>query len=164
MDAFSPLSDTRAFRDSLGKFATGVTIVTAQSPKGPIGITANSFSSISLTPPLVMWAPAKLSSRHDLFVNSQHFAIHVLSDQQKDLCDAFAKPQSDLTVQPHRLNNHDVPIFEDCLAIFECTTFQVHDAGDHSIVIGHVNHAQQSEGIPLIFSQGKFYTNPQNIE
>ena len=75
MDAFSPHNDTKAFRNALGRFATGVTIVSAHSQNGPISITANSFSSISLSPPLIMWAPAKQSSRHDAFIDSEYFAI-----------------------------------------------------------------------------------------
>ena len=83
--------DERAFRDALGRFATGVTIVTCNGPDGPMGITANSFASLSLDPPLVLWSPAKSSRRYEAFVNATEFAIHVASYDQLDLCRDFAK-------------------------------------------------------------------------
>jgi len=83
--------DERAFRYALGRFATGVTIVTCNGPDGPMGITANSFASLSLDPPLVLWSPAKSSRRYDAFVNAPEFAIHVASYDQLDLCRDFAK-------------------------------------------------------------------------
>ncbi|NDH72297.1 MAG: flavin reductase, partial [Rhodobacteraceae bacterium] len=83
--------DERAFRDALGRFATGVTIVTCSGPDGPMGITANSFASLSLDPPLVLWSPAKSSRRYEAFMNATEFAIHVASFDQLDLCRDFAK-------------------------------------------------------------------------
>ncbi|MEP0565440.1 MAG: flavin reductase family protein, partial [Paracoccaceae bacterium] len=82
--------DPKAFRNALGSFATGVTIVTCNSTHGPLGITANSFASVSLDPPLVLWSPARASKRFAAFETAEHFAIHVLSEDQKDFCNVFA--------------------------------------------------------------------------
>lgn len=79
---FAPDADARAFRDALGRFATGVTVVTVLTDDGPAGMTANSFASVSLDPPLVLWSPARSSSRFDLFANAAHYAIHVLDADQ----------------------------------------------------------------------------------
>ena len=86
--------DEREFRHALGRFATGVTIVTCNGPDGPMGITANSFASLSLDPPLVLWSPAKSSRRYEAFMNATEFAIHVASFDQLDLCRDFAKSSS----------------------------------------------------------------------
>ena len=78
-------------RFALGKYITGVTIVTCNSDNGPIGITANSFSSLSLSPPLVLWAPAKASKRHDTFLGAENFIVHIASENQIELCKSFSK-------------------------------------------------------------------------
>lgn len=88
---FDPSEDERAFRTALGAYATGVTIVTVPSDDGPIGITANSFASVSLDPPLVLWSPAKGSKRFPYFSGAPHFAIHVLDAHQQDICNRFTK-------------------------------------------------------------------------
>ena len=86
LHGFEPTPDTqRLFRDGLGRFASGVTVVTAAGPDGGVGMTANSFSGVSLEPPLVLWCPAKGSNRYDIFSKVSHFAIHVLSAEQRDL-------------------------------------------------------------------------------
>lgn len=152
---FAPTDNSKAFRTALGRFSTGVTIITADTPDGPIGMTANSFSSLSLAPPLVMWAPAKCSTRYSAFINANYFAVHILSYAQKSLCEAFAREKDSFSQFSHTLNSKNVPILENCLATFECRTHEIHDAGDHSIIIGDVYLAHQNEGTPLIFSQGQ---------
>ena len=79
------------FRFALGKYVTGITIVTCNSENGPIGITANSFSSLSLSPPLVLWAPAKASKRHNAFLAAQKFIVHIAGENQIELCKSFSK-------------------------------------------------------------------------
>ena len=86
------VTDISIYKEALSQFATGVTIVTCGSEQGPVGITVNSFTSVSLNPPLVLWSAAKDSKRHGYFANSNHFAIHVLKKQQINLCSAFVKP------------------------------------------------------------------------
>nr|WP_187429861.1 flavin reductase family protein [Roseobacter litoralis] len=157
MHSFAPGPQTqRPFRDALGQFATGVTIVTAQTAQGPIGMTANSFSSISLEPPLVMWSPAKASSRYAHFIQAQHFAIHVMAYEHEDTVLKFAKSGQAFEGLDVEINAQGVPILNDCLARFECATHRVHDAGDHSIVLGRVLSAASREGEALIFCQGRF--------
>lgn len=154
MDRFLPGPETgHQFRDALGRFATGVTVVTCQSNQGPLGFTANSFASVSLDPPLVLWSPAKSSSRHDAFVKARRFVIHILGAAQSDLCRMFSKDGFDferLALMP----GSDVPIIQGCLAYFECSHFAAHDGGDHTIVVGKVEAAATGDGEPLVFSSG----------
>ncbi len=154
---FMPAADTaRQFRDALGQFSTGVTVVTAQTPTGPIGMTANSFSSISMDPPLVMWSPAKSSSRFQHFNAAKHFAIHVMASEHEDIAMGFARSGQAFDGLDVELNAQGVPLLGDCLARFECSTYQIHDAGDHAIVLGRVLSAASREGEALIFCQGRF--------
>jgi flavin reductase (DIM6/NTAB) family NADH-FMN oxidoreductase RutF len=155
--SFEPTPDAqRMFRDSLGRFASGVTVVTAATPEGGIGMTANSFSSVSMDPPLVLWCPARSSSRFAVFEKARHFAIHVLSADQEEMAMAFARSARALDQVFHSLNEDGVPLLADCLARFECETQALHDAGDHAIMVGRVRRAAFGEGKPLIFSQGRF--------
>ena len=92
MASFDPAADPRAFRAALGSFATGITVVTTRTPDGtPVGITANSFASVSLDPPLVLWSPARASRRFPAFAEARRFAIHVLAHDQQAVCDAFVR-------------------------------------------------------------------------
>ena len=153
--AFAPNSDTlRDYRNALGQFATGVTVVTCMTENGPIGMTANSFASVSLEPSLVLWSPCKTSSRYQSFLNARHYAIHVLSSDQADMCMAFAKKADAFDQCEHIMNTQNVPLIENCLARFECTQYAVHDAGDHSIILGKVDYVTSAQGSPLIFAQG----------
>lgn len=151
----------RGLRDAFGTFATGVTVVTAQGPKGPVGMTANSFSSVSLDPPLVLWSPAKSSQRFGAFAKAEQYAIHVLAADQRELALHFARngqgfetfPDTEFTVS-------GVPILTGCLAVFECQTYAVHDAGDHALVLGRVQRARHRSGPALVFRAGQFENLP----
>jgi len=158
---FDPAHDTRAYRNALGRFATGITIVTAMTDEGPVGITVNSFASVSLDPALVLWSPDKKSSRHDIFVGAKSFAIHVLSAEQQWLCDRFVKSMNDFTDIPFELNEEGTPVVQDCLAVFECEQAAAHDAGDHTIVLGKVLRASHQGGDALVFANGGFAVLPQ---
>ncbi|SHK55619.1 NADH-FMN oxidoreductase RutF, flavin reductase (DIM6/NTAB) family [Shimia gijangensis] len=149
-------SNTRDFRDALGCFATGVTVITAPSNQGGIGMTANSFSSISLTPPLVLWSPSKRSLRYDWFRDAAHFAIHVLRSDQKHVALEFARRGDAFDVVPMTLNARGVPLMDDCLARFECATSALHDGGDHAIIVGHVDRVLLNDGSPLVFAQSGY--------
>jgi len=149
-------SNTRLLRDAFGRFATGVTIVTAASKNGYVAITANSFSSVSLTPPLVLWSPDKNSRRFSYFENAEHYAIHVLAIEQDALCWDVAKDVFALDDRELNLNAEGVPVLEGCLARFECTKKAVYEGGDHAIVLGQVNRAKmREEGDALAFFKGK---------
>ncbi len=149
-------SNTRLLRDAFGRFATGVTIVTAATQTGVAAITANSFSSVSLTPPLVLWSPDKNSRRFSFFENATDYAIHVLADDQDDLCWAVAKDAFALNDQNLNVNAEGVPVIENCLARFECTKTAVYEGGDHVIMLGQVMRAEmREEGDPLAFFKGQ---------
>ncbi|AWI85240.1 flavin oxidoreductase [Alloyangia pacifica] len=145
----------RALRDAFGLFATGVTIVTACGPEGCAAITANSFSSVSMEPPLVLWSPARSSSRFDLFAGAEHYAIHVLAADQQELAWAVAKDGAALIGAALEQNADGVPVLERCLARFDCRRHAVHEAGDHAIVVGEVLRATMQQGDPLAFFAGR---------
>lgn len=146
----------RAFRDALGRFATGVTIVTCPSDIGPLGITANSFASLSLDPPLVLWSPARSSRRFAAFTAAPHFAIHVLRADQLPLARAFTHHGQAWEGVAWRASPEGVPLLEDALARFDCRLHALHDGGDHAIVVGEVTSATIGEGAPLVFAAGSF--------
>lgn len=157
MTRIIPAEDPKGFRNALGQFATGVTVVTCAGPDGtPIGITANSFASVSLDPALVLWSPAKSSSRHDLFVGAQNFAIHIMSATQTEICGGFVKNWSAFETLDWSADSNGTPLIDGCLARFECTQETCHDAGDHTIIIGRVHAAEMSTGDPLIFASGQY--------
>lgn len=156
-ESFAPsVEEPRALRNAFGQFATGVTLVTVGAPEGPIAIAANSFTSVSLDPPLLLWAPQKASRRAVYFVGAEHFAIHVLAADQADLCCEISKDMHALGARHYLENAEGVPLLEGCLARFECTTYAVHDGGDHNIIIGKVLRAALAkEGDALGFFKGR---------
>ena len=154
-----PAIDPQDLRAALSQFATGVTIVTCNTDDGPVGMTANSFNSVSLDPALVLWSISKTSRRYDYFATAKRFAIHVLDADQANLCMAFSKnAQAFDAAEKWRVSESGVPLIENCLSRFECETFAMHDGGDHTIIIGKVYGLDTSSGRPLIFSQGVFLT------
>jgi flavin reductase (DIM6/NTAB) family NADH-FMN oxidoreductase RutF len=157
MTAFTPGPDTaRAFRDALGCFATGVTIITCKTEDGPLAIAANSFSSLSLDPALVLWSPAKASRRFPAFNAATHYAIHVLTADQAALCQTFARDGAAFDGVAWVPGAHGVPLIDGCLARFECTRHAIHDGGDHVIIVGEVTQAEMTQGAPLVFSKGSY--------
>ena len=156
-EVFIPGPETeRRFRDALGQFATGVTVVTTLGPQGPVGITANSFASLSLDPPLVLWSPARASRRFGAFASARHFVIHVLGEDQFDLGRHFARDGLNFDLPGVTTNAEGLPILTDCLARFECRRHAGHDGGDHAIVVGEVLRACARIGGPLVFSAGHY--------
>lgn len=155
---FTPGPDTaRALRDAYGCFSTGVTVVTVGSSDGPIGFTANSFSSVSLDPPLVLWCPARASSRHAPFIDAARFAIHILAEDQSDLARRFARSGDSFAGIDWSQDEDGVPILAGCLARFDCERHAVHEAGDHSIIVGRVLQAMHRQGgAGLVFKRGAF--------
>jgi flavin reductase (DIM6/NTAB) family NADH-FMN oxidoreductase RutF len=149
---------TKSLRDALGSFATGVTVITTVTPEGQrIGLTANSFTSVSLDPPLVLWSLKKNSANLDVFRRATHFAINVLSREQKDLCFRFAsKVEGDrfdgVPLEPSRF---DLPLLAHSLARFECARHQEVEAGDHVMFLGRVEEFRKGQGEALIFSGGR---------
>ncbi|GLQ06451.1 flavin reductase family protein [Sneathiella chinensis] len=151
--------DARTFRDALGCFATGITVVTSlNGEREPMGITVNSFNSVSLDPPLVLFSLGHTGNHCQEFRESGVFAINILSDEQKHLCDRFASPKEDrFNGVPHILGENGSPVFEDSLAVFECETFKTVEAGDHLIFICRVtNVAVDTSRSALLFHKGQF--------
>lgn len=160
-EGFNPAADDpRRFRDALGAFATGVCIVTTGSGTGgrtgPVGITANSFSSLSLDPPLVLWSPARASRRFAAFARARYYAIHVLAADQFALARHFALDGLDFALPGVITSAEDVPLLPGCLARFECRQEAVHDGGDHALIVGRVLRATSRPGMPLVFSGGRY--------
>ncbi len=147
----------RNLRDAMGRFATGVTVVTTMTPDGPLGMTVNSFASVSLDPPLVLWSPARKSARFPAFEAASHFAVHVLSRDQQDLAKAFALSGAEpFAGVEYTLGAGDSPLFSGCAARFECRHSAGHDGGDHLIVVGEVLHLERADKEPLLYYKGAF--------
>lgn len=153
---FDPASDARAFRDALGRFATGVTVITCQTPDGPQGITANSFASVSLAPPLVLWSLAKTSSRFAVFSGARDYSIHVLAQEARDMAARFTKGGHGFDGLTCGVGASGAPTLPDVLARFDCRLQATHDAGDHVILVGQVIWADGQPGHPMVFAQGHF--------
>lgn len=148
--------DTRPLRTAFGRFATGVTIVTTQTPQGPVGITANSFSSVSLDPPLVLWGIGRHASRFPAFAACSHYAIHVLASDQLDLCWRFARSGGDFSGLDITFNAEGAPLLPGSLARFECEIVSRVPGGDHELNLGRVLRMTAREGEPLIFAGGRY--------
>jgi flavin reductase (DIM6/NTAB) family NADH-FMN oxidoreductase RutF len=157
METFRPGPGTeRPYRDALGRFGTGVTVVTCRDGDAPLAMTANSFSSISLDPPLVMWAPAISSSRHDAFVAAPAFSIHILRDDQLPLARAFARDGRDFSHAAWAEGEAGVPQLGGVVARLDCRHHAAHGAGDHTIVLGRVERVALGAGAPLLFVTGRY--------
>lgn len=149
--------DDRMLRLALGRFATGVAVVTRQDQGAPVGMTINSFASVSLDPALILWSLRKESSSRDAFTADGAFAINVLSENQRDIALHFAKGHTADRAFFDLPDEGDVaPAISGCLARFDCRVHSTVDCGDHIIIIGKVLAASQSEEPPLLFYSGAF--------
>lgn len=153
--------DHRVLRAALGRFATGVTIITTRTPEDKLeGLTANSFSAVSLDPPLVLWCLKRNAPSLPSFLGSGYFAVNVLAVAQGELAHRFATPHRDkFAGVAHVPGLGGSPLFPDTLAAFECSTESTIDGGDHVIFLGRVHRACQRDGEPLIFSAGRYGTH-----
>lgn len=150
--------DTRAFRNALGQFATGVTIVTARGACGEdVGATVSSFNSVSLDPPMVLWSLDKRAYSRAAFESSTHFAVHVLTLEQRELAERFARRGVDkFAALQCRTGLGQAPLLPECAACFECVTRHQYDGGDHVIFVGEVERFEHLPGAPLLFHGGAF--------
>ena len=146
----------REFRDALGRFATGVTVVTTMTSQGPVGITANSFASVSLDPPIVLWSIGRHSKRYAAFAECEKFAVHILAAEQIELSQRFARSSDGFHGLAHETSGSGVPLLSGCLSRFECSRIATHDGGDHGIVVARVTAAMLREGEPLLFAGGGY--------
>lgn len=158
--------DPRDLRQALGCFATGVTVVTTCTEDGqPVGLTVNSFSSVSLEPALVLWSLVNGSPSRGLFETASHFAINILAADQLELCQRFSRPHADrfAGIQWSR-GESGVPLLANCVAQFECRREQVLDGGDHRIFLGNVQNYRWSARDPLLFCQGQLGARQVRLE
>lgn len=152
--------DQRGFRRALGYFPTGVAIVTTRTPEGrPVGLTINSFSSLSLEPPLVMWSLANRSVNLSVFQNCAYFAINILRQEQVEAAMGFADPniKDKFALVSHADGQEGVPLIDNCVATFVCENYQQYPGGDHTIFIGQVvRHSTIAKHEPAVFHRGQF--------
>lgn len=149
------------FRNALGMFATGVTIVTARTPEGQlVGLTANSFNSVSLAPPLVLWSLARAAASMSAFSTGSHYAINILGADQKALARRFATRGVDRFADVQFVDGvGGAPLLAGAAATFECFNRSRYEEGDHVIFVGEVERCTHRVGAsPLLFHGGKFYT------
>ena len=153
-----PQSDI--IRSAFGRFATGVTIVTSIGPNGRnVGMTASSFNSVSLDPPMVLWSAGTQASEFEVFAECKKFAVHVLSENQTELSNRFATPDIDkFEGVDWKLSSSDLPVISDCPLCLQCETVASHQASDHRILIGHVIEVDfDSEDPPLLYYGSAYY-------
>lgn len=158
--------DARALRSAFGKFMTGVTVVTALDAAGePLGFTANSFSSVSLDPPLLLVNLANSSTNFDAFKNASGFAVNILSEEQTAISNTFASPVEDRFDSCHwALGPVGSPVLEDVCAWFDCSLFQTVQAGDHLILIGQVGAFEAFERGGLGYANGGYFKREMEAE
>ena len=147
--------DLRLFRQTLGSFVTGVTVITAREGEGVRGMTANAFMSGSLEPPLCVISIAKRAHMHELLIHSRHFGVSILAEGQEDLSDHFAgRHIPGLTVAFNTIGG--VPLLRDACARVAAEIVTHHDCGDHTIFIGHIRHLDSSDRPPLVYHSGRY--------
>ncbi len=151
--------DSRALRNAFGRFATGICVVTASSAEsGPMGMTINSFSSVSLEPPLVMWSLQNNSECFGLFTAAKQFAINILADDQIEQSKLYSrKNEHALRPDDYRIGRNGAPVLRGALATFECDLWRSYEGGDHVLLVGLVKDLHnRSTGEPLLFYSGGY--------
>lgn len=150
--------DSRQLRSVLGRFFTGVTVVTTVDENGkPWGVTANSFTSVSLDPPLILWNQAIASPSHPVFRKEERFAINILADDQVSLSQQFSRRI------PNKFEGVSitsglggVALIDDCCAVLECRKVATHEGGDHAVFIGQIERLRSNNRRPLLFGDGQY--------
>ena len=149
--------DVTAYRRALGAFATGVCVVTADSARGPLGITINSFTSVSLAPPMVLWCLGLAARRRPVFASAPSVAGRIRAEDQRSLLGDLARPlESRLKGVPIRDGVGGAPVIENAAAVFECAIATVTRAGDHEIYLGQVERFEHRDDTPLAYLAGQY--------
>lgn len=150
--------EARDYRRALGAFPTGVTIMTALAPNGArAGMTANSFASVSLHPPLILWSLTRKSHSFETFTTAERFAVNILGAHQRDLALRFARSDVDRFAGVEVQSGlGGVPLIADTIACLQCRRAALHDGGDHIIIVGEVEAYAYDQRPPLVFSRGGF--------
>lgn len=167
MSAAPPSFDSSYFRNALGRFPTGVTVVTAQKDdQSHVGLTVSSFNSVSLDPPLVVWSLSRNSSSLAAIQASERYVIHVLGSDQMALASRFARGSAEerfadvtMTQAPNGAPKLDAP----CAAWFECFNRSSYDEGDHIIFVGQVEHCGHNDALPLVYHAGGYDLTPKKV-
>ena len=156
-DAHVPV-DEAILRDALGRFLTGVTIVTVAGVNQQLyGLTVNSFNSVSLSPPLVLWSLDKRNEKTVLFQKAEGFAVNVMSASQIDVCERFSSNATDrFTACQWKFGAFGQPLLENALVQIECRHWAQYDGGDHFIFLGEVMSVAKADGAPLAFFKGQY--------
>lgn len=157
-----PDFDQKALRQAFGSFMTGVTVVTATAPDGThVGFTANSFTSVSMDPPLLLVCPGHKLSSIGVFRECENFAITILAEGQEHVSNCFASSRDDrFDAVDWTLDPHGVPIITGSAAHFSCSVHQRMDAGDHMILIGEVQHFARTNRLGLGYGNGDYFSLP----
>jgi len=154
--------DPMALRKTLGQFATGVVVVTSRCPDGlPVGLTINSFSSVSLDPPLVLFSLAKSSLNHDNFLKASSYAINILTQDQRDISNRFARARTDKWEGvPVQAGLYSAPLIQDALVHMQCTPYTQCDGGDHTVFLAKIEalDVREDEAQPLLFFRGRYHS------
>ena len=159
--------DARTFRDTLSLFVTGVTVITTKGDDGAgVGVTANSFNSVSMTPPLILWSLARSSRSLDAFLSSTHFCVHILREDQEGISQRFATSGANKFSGLNIETGHgDVPLLPECAARLECRTYAKHDGGDHIIFLGEVIRLNADhDARPLLYHGGRYAVLSDKLE
>ena len=156
MTSSSSEFDAKAYRKALGGFATGVCVVTAHTAEGPLGITVNSFTSVSLDPPLVLWCMDVKSDRHDAFAGAERFAVHVLPVEDQAMSDRFACGVCTLSDDEFEVGDPAPPRLRNAVTRLDCTTHDRIVMGDHLVIVGRVAAFDTHPGDALTYFRGKY--------
>ena len=150
----------RQFRDAMAQFATGVTVICTRATDGRfVGFTANSFNSVSLAPPLVVWSLAHTGSHLAAFEAATRYTVNVLARDQMELARRFSRPHADrFAGVPYRMGAANAPLIEGCVAWFECRHHAIQRAGDHALFLGEVLACERRNGPGLVFHHGRYGT------
>lgn len=150
------LFDVADYRRALGGFATGVCVVTAKTPGGAYGITVNSFTSVSLKPPLVLWCLDDRSDRYQAFAEAERYAIHVLPVEDRDMSDRFAWGACRLTDEEFEFDVPEPPRLRNALVRLDCRAYSRTTMGDHLVIVGEVMGFEHRTGAALTYYRGKY--------
>jgi flavin reductase (DIM6/NTAB) family NADH-FMN oxidoreductase RutF len=150
--------DSRSLRDALGEFATGIAVVTARGADGqPVGVTINSFASVSLEPPLVLWSLGLASPSRAAFESCSHYAVNILAADQVEFSQRFSQPQEDRFAGIDlKVGAGGTPLLPGCSAWFECRNELRYPGGDHVILVGYVEGFRREAKAPLVFHGGRY--------
>ncbi|NOX69764.1 MAG: flavin reductase family protein [Gammaproteobacteria bacterium] len=151
--------DSREFRDALSSYPTGVAVITTRDRHGePVGITVNSFASVSLDPPLILWSIDNDSGFYDVFMQTNHFAVHILRSDQRQLSHDFSSENANhFDDVGHDTGIANLPLLKTYSAVFQCEVSNRHSEGDHVILLGRVLELQNRPAKPLVFFAGHYH-------